>query len=69
MPFIGEDDWFETFEDARGGTGVLHVEDAGTGLEVTAYSSRDGVGVGLQISDADARKLGDLIARRCAART
>lgn len=68
MPIIGEDDWFETFEDDRGGTGVLHVEDGGTGLEVTAYSSRGGAGIGLRLSDTDARKLGDLIARRCAAR-
>ena len=67
MPIIGEDDWYETFEDARGGPGVLHVETSGTGLAVAAYTVPGGSGIELRLSDSDARKLGDLIARRCPA--
>ena len=67
MPIIGEDDWYETFEDAAGGRGVLHVETSGTGLAVAAYTVPSGEVVELLLNGADACKLGDLIARRCTA--
>lgn len=65
MPFIGEDDWFETFEDARGGRGVLHAEATGSGLAVVTYPAGGESSVELVLSDADAHKLADLISRKC----
>jgi len=64
MPFVGEDDWFETFEDAGNGDGVLHVEAHGPGLVVSAYRTSGGAATELKLSTADAHKLADLIARK-----
>jgi hypothetical protein len=65
MPIIDEDDWFETFEDAAGGNGILHVEADGSGLTVVAYDKTGGSRTTLKLHSADCAKLADLIDRKC----
>lgn len=64
MAMVGVDDWFETFEDAARGDGILHVEAPGSGLVVSAYTASGGPRVELMLSSADCRKLADLIMRK-----
>lgn len=64
MPIVGEDDWYETFEDAGSGDGVLHVEARIFGLVVSAYRTSGGAATELKLNPADAHKLADLIARK-----
>lgn len=64
MPIVGVDDWFETFEDAAGGNGILHVEADGSGLTVVAYDKTGGSRTTLKLDSADCAKVADLIVRK-----